>query len=112
MSTDGSLGVSSMTRVESERTLLCGILAVQIGLIKQAALAAALHEWTRGKDRALAEILVEQGALDAEGKALVEALALKHLELHGDDPEKSLAVLQAGRSTRESLAGIGDPDVE
>ena len=35
-----------------------------------------------------------------------------HLEAHGGDVEKSLAAIPAGKSTRESLAGIGDPDVE
>ncbi|HKI19554.1 MAG TPA: protein kinase, partial [Isosphaeraceae bacterium] len=101
-----------MAKAGAERNLLFGMLAVQIGLIDQVSLAAALHEWTRAKDRAMAEILVEQGALDVEGKALIEALVLKHLKLHGDNPEKSLAALPAGRSTRESLARIGDPDLE
>ena len=35
-----------------------------------------------------------------------------HLEKHGGDPEKSMAVLEVGRSTRESLARLGDLDVE
>ena len=76
-----------MVRVDPERTLLFGILALQIGLIKQAALATALEEWARAKDRDLAEILVEQGALEVGGKVLVETLVHKHVELHGDNPE-------------------------
>ena len=44
---------------------------------------------------------------------MLEGLAAKHLKRHGGDAEKSLAaVSNAGRSTRESLAGIGDPDIE
>ena len=35
----------------------------------------------------------------------------RHLKKHGGDVEKSLAAIPAGRSTRESLARIGDPDV-
>jgi eukaryotic-like serine/threonine-protein kinase len=101
-----------MAKADAERDLLFGMLAVQIGLIDQVALVAALHEWTRAQDRAMADVLVEQRALDAEGKALIEALALKQLKRHGDDPEKSLAALQAGRSTAEGLAQIGDPDLE
>ena len=31
---------------------------------------------------------------------------------HGGDAEKSLAAIPAGRSTRERLAGLGDPDIE
>jgi serine/threonine protein kinase len=35
-----------------------------------------------------------------------------HLKKHGGDVEKSLAALPAGRSTRESLAAVGEPVVE
>ena len=35
-----------------------------------------------------------------------------HLKKHGGDAEKSLAAIPAGRSTRESLARLGDPDLE
>jgi len=101
-----------MAEACAERNLLFGMLAFQMGLIDQSALVAAFHAWTRAKDRSMAEILVEQGALDDEGRALIQALAKKHLKLHGDDPEKSLAALHAGRSTRESLARIGDPEIE
>jgi hypothetical protein len=43
---------------------------------------------------------------------LLEALAAEHLAVHGADPEKRLAPLQAGRSTRESVERIGDPEIE
>ena len=39
-------------------------------------------------------------------------LARNHLKHHGGDAEKSLAALNASISTREALAGIGDPDIE
>ena len=35
-----------------------------------------------------------------------------HLESHGGDVERSLAAVPAGKSTRESLARLGDPDIE
>ena len=60
----------------------------------------------------MAEILVEQGAIDGAPPALLEALVAEHLAMHGGDPEKSLAAIHAGRSTRESLARLGDPDIE
>src|SRR5262249_32896201 len=34
-----------------------------------------------------------------------------HLKKHGGDAEKSLAAVSAGRSTHESLAQIGDPQI-
>ncbi len=43
---------------------------------------------------------------------MLEALAAKHLKRHGGDPERSLAALNPGRSTRESLAKLGDPAIE
>jgi len=45
-------------------------------------------------------------------RAAVEALVARHLKRHGGDVEKSLAEVPAGKSTRESLARIGDPDFE
>jgi eukaryotic-like serine/threonine-protein kinase len=42
---------------------------------------------------------------------LLEGLAAVHLETHGGDVEKSLAAVSAGKSTRESLARIGDPEI-
>ena len=36
----------------------------------------------------------------------------RHLKKHGGEVEESLAAIPAGRSTRESLAQIGDPGIE
>ena len=92
--------------------MLCGLLALQTGLIDQTALVAAFHAWTLAKGRPMAEILVEHGALDAQTRQLIDALTARHLELHGGDCDQSLAAVSAGRSTRESLARISDPDIE
>ena len=63
------------------------------------------------KDRALADQLVGRGDLDPDDRSAVEALVARHIKKHGGDVERSLAVIPAGRSTRESLARIGDRDV-
>ena len=42
----------------------------------------------------------------------VEALVAATSKKHGGDVEKSLAAVPAGRSTRESLADLGDPEIE
>jgi tetratricopeptide (TPR) repeat protein/tRNA A-37 threonylcarbamoyl transferase component Bud32 len=91
--------------------LLLGLLALQTGLIDQAALVAAFHAWTQDKARPLADHLVALGHLDAAHRPLLEGLAAAHLARHGGDAEKSLAAIPAGRSTRERLAQIGDPDL-
>src|SRR3954449_615490 len=95
----------------ADRDLLFGLLALQNGLINQGQLVAAFQAWTLDKARALADHLVGRGDLDADDRSAVEALVARHLKKHGGDVERSLAAIPAGRSTRESLARIGDPDV-
>ena len=43
---------------------------------------------------------------------LLEALAEEHLRKHGGNVQQSLAAIPAGRSTREGLARLGDPEIE
>ena len=93
----------------ADRSLLFGLIALQVGLIDQAQLVAAFQAWARDKDRPLAEHLAARGDIDAGDRAAVEALAARHLKRHGGDVEKSLAAIHADRSTQESLAGLGDP---
>jgi serine/threonine-protein kinase len=97
---------------DPSRDLLFGLLALQNGLIDQSQLVAAFHAWTREKSRPLADQLVALGHLDAAHRPLLEGLAAAHLARHGGDAQKSLAAIPAGRSTRESLAQLGDPDIE
>jgi len=100
-----------MSKVEVDHNLLFGLLALQTGLIDQGALFTAFNVWTREKTRSMAEILVDQGNLDAPRRTLLEGLVAVHLKMHGDDPEKSLAAIEAGRSTRDRLAQIDDPEL-
>ena len=91
--------------------LLFGLLALQTGLIDQAQLIVAFQAWTRDRGRPLAEHLVALGGLDPGDRAAVEAMAERHLKKFGGDAEKSLAAIPAGRSTREGLAALGDPQI-
>ena len=59
----------------------------------------------------MADILVDQGVLDTARRAVLEGLVAEHLRMHGDDPEKSLAAIDAGRSTRARLTQIDDPEL-
>ncbi len=96
----------------ADRHLLFGLLALQNGLIDQGALVAAFQAWTRDKVTALADHLVGRGNLDADDRAAVEALVTRHIKHHGGEVEKSLAAVPANRSTRASLAGLGEPEIE
>ena len=96
----------------ADRHLLFGLLALQNGLIDQVQLVAAFQAWTRDKTRPLYEHLVARGDLDNEQRMGVEAMVALHIKKHGGDVERSLAAVPAGKSTQESLAHLGDPDIE
>ncbi len=55
---------------------------------------------------------MSRGDLDVEQQALLDALVCMHLKKHGGNAERSLASIPVGRSTRESLARLGDPEIE
>jgi serine/threonine protein kinase len=97
---------------DPSRDLLFGLLALQTGLLNQGQLFAAFHAWTQARDRTMAEILAEQGALASACLTAVEALVIEHLRRHGSDPERSLAAIGVGRSTRECLAQLANPDLD
>jgi hypothetical protein len=101
-----------MAHADTDRNLLFGLLALQIGLIDQDQLLAAFRAWSRDKARSLADHLAGRGDLDAEQRALIDSLVAQHLKKHGGSTEKSLAALIVGRSTHDSLAQAGGPDIE
>jgi serine/threonine-protein kinase len=73
-----------MAKIESERNLLFGILALQNGLIEQPDFIAAFQTWTKERSRLMAQIMVERGALTEADRAMLEGLVGRHLEKHGD----------------------------
>jgi serine/threonine protein kinase/tetratricopeptide (TPR) repeat protein len=101
-----------MSQTDAARNLLFGLIALQNAMINQGSLLLAFHAWTVSKDRPIADILVEQGAITESRKVLLEALVSEHLTRNEGDPERSLAQIKAGSSTRESLQQLDDPDIE
>src|SRR5262245_43157176 len=96
----------------ADRHLLFGLLALQNGMINQGQLVHAFQSWTLDKSKSLADHPEARGDLTSAKRALLEALAEVHLEAHGGDLEKSLAAVPAGKSTREDLARLGEPEIE
>jgi serine/threonine-protein kinase len=96
----------------ADRNLLFGILALQADLIGRDALIAAMNAWTVNKTTPLGQILLDQGALDADGHVLVEALVRRSLARHGGNAEQSLAALSSLGSARDRLQQIVDPDLQ
>jgi tetratricopeptide (TPR) repeat protein len=101
-----------MSQPIPDRNLLFGILALQADLISRDDLIGAMSAWAVHKATPLGQILREQGALSAEGHAVVETLVRLSLERHGGDAEQSLAALSALGSARQELEQIADADVQ
>src|SRR5262249_50544895 len=101
-----------MSDAHVERNLLTGLLAHQVHFIDRDALVRAVRVWASDKSQSLAEVLEEIGALSADTRPLLEALATKHLALHGDDPSRCLAAFASTMSFREELGQTLDPDVQ
>jgi eukaryotic-like serine/threonine-protein kinase len=80
-------------------------------LIDQGALFMAFNSWTGDKAQSIAQILVDQGDLDASRRDLLEQLVAEHTKLHGQEPEKSLAAIETDWSTRKRLAQISDAEL-
>jgi serine/threonine-protein kinase len=101
-----------MSQPHTDRNLLFGIMAVQMDFIGRDNLIAAMNAWVLDKTRLLGQILVEQGSLRPDKHELLEALVRAHLEMHDNDPEKSLAALSPVPSVRQELQQIADPDLQ
>lgn len=98
--------------MNSDRNLLLGLLALQLNFVDRQQLVTAFDHWVTDKARSLGQIFLEQRALAADEHALLEALAAKHVERHGNDPQKSLADLSAVGSARDELRRLADEDLQ
>ncbi len=101
-----------MTPPSADRNLLFGILAVQMDFVTQDSLIKAMNAWVLNKSKPLGELLVAEGALSADRRALLEALVEEHLKQHNQDVSQSLAAVSSVTSAREALGQISDQDVQ
>jgi serine/threonine protein kinase len=104
----GPVAVPDQRASDTGRNLLFGLLALQNSFIDRDSLVAAFSTWVADKSNSLGAILLGWGVLDSSRHALLDALVAEHLKFHGGDPERSLAALAVGPSTRESLQRVGD----
>src|SRR5262245_9259416 len=86
---------SSPSLLNTDRNLLFGVLALQMGCISHDALVAAMNAWVLDKGKPLAEVLLDMGALTPADRDLLEVVVKRHIELHHHDPAHSLAVLSS-----------------
>jgi serine/threonine-protein kinase len=99
-----------MTRVESDRNLLFGVLALQLELIDARQFGDACSGWATQKARPLADLLVERGWITASDRTDVERLLERKLQRHEGDPHASL-ISTADERARAVLAQVQDPEV-
>jgi len=100
-----------MSDARTDRDMLLGILALQMGFISRDQLISGVNAWVFDKTRDLDAILRKQGALREDTHALLSALLEKQLELNEGDAEKSLASLSSIGSLRDDLRSIADPQI-
>jgi serine/threonine-protein kinase len=86
-----------VAKVETERDLLFGILALQNGLIEQADLIAAFQCWTKERSRPMGQVLVERGALSQNDRTMLDGLVRRHVEKQGGEPQRSAEDMAAVR---------------
>ncbi len=79
--------------MNSDRELLFGIIALQMGCIERDQLVAAIRAWGSDQAKPLGQILLDQGALDAEAQAVLESMVALHQRSHRDDASRSLDTL-------------------
>lgn len=107
-----STGSAAVIQANADRNLLLGILAHQNAFISRDSLFVGMQAWLHDKARSLAEILQNQGALDAQRRQLLEALVEQHVQQHGGDPAKSLQEVSPASSVRHDLVQLPDPDLQ
>jgi tetratricopeptide (TPR) repeat protein/tRNA A-37 threonylcarbamoyl transferase component Bud32 len=97
---------------DAARGLLFGLLALQNNFVDREALLAAFNAWVADKSQSMGQILLDRGALNAARHAVLQVLVQEHLQQHGFDPERSLAVLTVGPSVRDDLEELPDFDLQ
>jgi serine/threonine-protein kinase len=93
-------------------SLLFGLLALQNNFIDRDALLGAFNAWVADKSQSLGQILLDRGALSPARHAVLQVLVQEHLQQHGQDPERSLAVLKVIPSVRDELDDVPDFDLQ
>jgi serine/threonine-protein kinase len=99
-------------RSDAAQSLLFGLLALQNNFLDRETLLAAFNAWIVDKSRSLDQILLDRGALSPARHALLQGLVQEHLQQHGLDPERSLALLTIVPSVRDDLEQLPDFDLQ
>ncbi|MEO8494780.1 MAG: serine/threonine-protein kinase, partial [Planctomycetota bacterium] len=83
-------------RVDTDRNLLFGILALQLEFVDATQFTEACAAWAVAKQKTLAEILVERGWMTPDEAGEVEQLVERKIAKHAGDAHKSLILDATG----------------
>lgn len=97
-----------MSKSLQDRNLLVGVIALQLDLISRDQLIQAMQAWILDKTSGIESLLVRQGALDEDRRQFLTGIAEKHLELHGNKADHSLAALSSLGSVQNDLMDLQD----
>jgi WD40 repeat protein/serine/threonine protein kinase len=79
-----------VNRTEVDRSVLMGVLAVQMQMVAPADLNRAATTWSCDPDRSLSDVLLEMGLIAAGDKGRLETAADERLRQNGGDPMASM----------------------
>src|SRR4051794_41745330 len=92
------------TPMDTERSLLFGVVAFQNGAVAADCLAETCADWVSEPSQTLADLLVDRGWMTDEQRTEVEKAVAQELEGHGGDPQATLEATVDGRT----LAALGE----
>ncbi|MBS0264919.1 MAG: tetratricopeptide repeat protein [Planctomycetes bacterium] len=96
----------------TDRNLLTGILAWQLGLVGCDQLLTAMDAWILESEQPLEIILFRRGVLTQQKMDWLRKIVDQHLEFHGNDLRSSLRSLNASRELRTGLESLDDPHLQ
>ncbi|NQT11854.1 MAG: serine/threonine protein kinase, partial [Planctomycetes bacterium] len=94
------------------RNLLLGIFAFEHSLIDIDTLLTGLRAWVSDKTQSMGEILEQRGKLSSSDHDLLRTLLCRHLAVHEDSAQRSLASLSlVGAAWKQLGESIPDPEI-
>ena len=97
--------------MNTDQNLLFGVLALQLEFIDVQQFAEVCCAWAAGKDKGVAELLVERGWISAADRDQVQRLLERKVQRRQGDVRQALSDL-AGPQLRDVMHGVGDAEVE
>jgi len=95
---------TSNIETDFERSLLFGVISVQLRYISSEQLSRASDIWSRDPNTSLPDVIVEQGLLTDEKRDEIMELVEKRIGEHGGNPGATLASFGGEMAVHESFA--------